>query len=91
MSSLAAVVDTLQVQNSSLETVKDGILTLVKESENARIAYERGAGDRQEEAREKKREKTTRVSTPKTFTGGVRQGLGLAALAELPVACFQEC
>ena len=88
MSSLAAVVDTLQVQNSSLETVKDGILTLVKESENARIAYERGAGDRQEEAREKKREKTTRVSTPKTFTGGVRQGLGLAALADTAGSLF---
>ena len=83
MSSLAAVVDTLQEQNRSMETVKDGILTLVKESENARVAYERGAGDRAEAAREKRREKSARVSTPSTFTGGVKQGLGLTALADM--------
>lgn len=83
MSSLAAVVDTLQEQNRSMETVKDGILTLVKESENARVAYERGAGDRAETAREKRREKSARVSTPSTFTGGVKQGLGLTALADM--------
>jgi len=57
MSSLAAVVDTLQEQNRSMETVKDGILTLVRESENARVAYERGAGDRAESAREKRKER----------------------------------
>jgi hypothetical protein len=83
MSSLAAVVDTLQEQNRSMETVKDGILTLVRESENARVAYERGAGDRAEAAREKKKEKSARVSTPSTFTGGVKQGLGLTALADM--------
>lgn len=83
MSSLAAVVDTLQEQNKSMETVKDGILTLVKESENARVAYERGAGDRAEDAREQRRERTRRVSTPSTFTGGVKQGLGLTALADM--------
>jgi hypothetical protein len=83
MSSLAAVVDTLQEQNRSMETVKDGILTLVKESENARIAYERGAGDRAEAAREKRKEKAARVSTPNSFTGGVKQGLGLTALADM--------
>jgi hypothetical protein len=83
MSSLAAVVDTLQEQNRSMETVKDGILTLVKESKNARVAYERGAGDRAEAAREKRREKSARVSTPSTFTGGVKQGLGLTALADM--------
>jgi hypothetical protein len=83
MSSLAAVVDTLQEQNRSMETVKDGILTLVKESENARVAYERGAGDRAESAREKRKERSARVSTPSTFTGGVKKGLGLTALADM--------
>ena len=85
MSSLAAVVETLQEQNTSLETVKDGIISLVKESENARIAYERAAGDRAEDAREKRKEKSARVgsaSSSSGFRAGVSQGLGLSSLAD---------
>ena len=84
MSSLAAVVETLQEQNTSLETVKDGIISLVKDSENARIAYERAAGDREEAKREKQKTRARggSASSPSGFRAGVSQGLGLTSLAD---------
>ena len=84
MSSLAAVVETLQEQNTSLETVKDGIISLVKDSENARIAYERAAGDREEAKREKQKTRARGSSASSTsgFRAGVSQGLGLTSLAD---------
>lgn len=84
MSSLAAVVETLQEQNTSLETVKDGIISLVKDSQNARIAYERAAGDREEAKREKQktRARGSSASSPSGFRAGVSQGLGLTSLAD---------
>lgn len=84
MSSLAAVVETLQEQNTSLETVKDGIISLVKDSKNARIAYERAAGDREEAKREKQKTRARggSASSPSGFRAGVSQGLGLTSLAD---------
>lgn len=90
MSSLAAVVETLQEQNTSLETVKDGIISLVKDSENARIAYERAAGDREEAKREKQKTKArgSGASSPSGFKAGVSQGLGLTSLVDFATNAF---
>lgn len=86
MSSLTEVVKHLQTQNQTLEDVAASVKSMLAEDIKARLAEERSAGDREEARRKAERDRqranqgrvsSSKSSSPKTFSGGVAEGLGL--------------